>query len=159
LATVDWPVIVDGLAAGGTIGALLLAVWQLRQNARLASDAAALQTWMEYLRLGLDNPDLGETRIALSRFKMKSVQALLSGNTMGSQRYLWFLTILLDACDNLVRQFSTRRWHQTVEYNLGLHRPALMACWSDVGPYYSDALGALVARVLDDSSDVADRGL
>lgn len=140
----------EWVVAIATVGALLIAIWQIRENGKLARQDTAIQTWMEYVRLGLANPDLGETRIALKYLRIRSAEKLVSGDTIGSQRYLWFLTVMLDACQNLILHRFTKLWNTTIEENIRYHREALAILWPDESKHYSKTFGVLVARVLNE---------
>lgn len=143
----------DWIVAIATVSALLLAVWQIRTNGRLARQDTAIQMWMEYLRLGLDNPDLGETRIALRYLRIKSVDNLVAGDTLNSQRYLWFLTVLLDAGENLILHRFSPLWQTTIEQNVGYHRDALALIWPEEAQHYTPQFGELVERVIKGGPD------
>jgi hypothetical protein len=140
--------IADWIVAGATLAALLVAAWQLRANSRLAGQNFARQMWSDYLRQGLENPDLGETRIALKQLRIRTAKALVSGDTVGSQRYLWFLTVALDACENALRYLSVRDWMPTIEEQVRFHRPALLEMWHYERRLYSNALDQIVTRIL-----------
>lgn len=139
----------EWLVAAGTVGALFLAVWQIRQNGKLARQENAIQMWMEYVRLGLANPELGEDHIAIKYLKVRTAEHLVSGETLASQRYLWFLTVMLDACEHLFLHVRSERWIITIEQNVGYHCKTLALVWPDEARHYSKNFGELVMRVLE----------
>ncbi len=103
---------------------------------------------MEYVRTGLERPELGETRIALKAFECESLEELVGGNTVDSQRYLWFLTVALDACENLYLHMLTDRWEITIRQNIAYHAPALLIIWPEEKVQYHERFRALVDDVL-----------
>jgi len=145
MSPADWA---NWIVALATIAALLLTVWQPRQNYQSTREVFAQQMWVEYLRLGLSNPDLGETRIALKQLKMRDASALVSGDTISSQRYLWFLTVLLDACESLLCFGNQRRWDLTIRENLAYHREALAVLWDTEHAFYTEEFDAVVRDVI-----------
>ena len=144
----SWNSIADWIVALGTIGAVLMAVWQLRVNSRLADQNAATQMWLEYIRIGLQNPELGEGHIALKYLRVSNYEALVEGNTLKSQRYLWFLTLLLDTCETIILHKFTDRWKLTIETNLRYHKESLALFWPTEAVYYSREFGVLVEKVI-----------
>lgn len=141
----EWVVAVSAVVALG------LTAWQLKENARLASENFARQAWAEYLRLGLQNPELGECRAAIKFLKIGSIEDLVSGESIPSQRYLWFLAVLLEAAESLLASFPVDQWRLTVEENLGYHAEALAEIWGAEGPTYSNQLNNLVKKVIETS--------
>lgn len=141
----DWA---NWTVALATVSALLLAAWQLRQNYRSSREVFAQQMWVEYLRLGLSNPELGETRIALKHLKIKDVHTLVAGDSISSQRYLWFLTVLLDACESLLCFSNQPRWVRTIRENLEYHREALAVMWEEERAFYTSKFDAVVRDVI-----------
>ncbi|HEY0437482.1 MAG TPA: hypothetical protein VGC92_12645, partial [Phenylobacterium sp.] len=57
--------------------------------------AAALDRWNGYLRLCFDNPEYSSVALASARLPRKSVAGLADQMTPESEKYLWFLSILL----------------------------------------------------------------
>ncbi len=140
--------IAEWIVALATVGGLIMVAWQIRESRKLAQQAAAIQSWSEYLRLGLDNPELGETWIALKSLRISSAVKLVSGETIRSQRYLWFLSIMLEAAENLIAAYPEGSWKLTVEENLRYHRPALKAFWQTEGRFYSPELRKIVTGIM-----------
>jgi hypothetical protein len=149
--TISTATLLDAVVAFGTLAAIAIAVFQLRANRIAASEAFARQMWTDYLKLGLENPDLGETRIARRELKL-GLEQLVSGDSRDAQRYLWFLTVVLDACENIDAHLQTETWTRTVREQLRFHKEALRQLWR--GPndnwhqFYSARLGTIVDSVL-----------
>lgn len=136
------------MIAVATIVAVIVAIWQLRSNRRVACEDFARQIWLDYLKIGLENPELGETRCALARFPGVTAKDLILGDRECSQKYLWFLTIVLDTCENVLRYLPRTDWEPTLIEQLRFHRPALIEMWNDDRRFYSKALDRLVQRAL-----------
>jgi len=140
--------IADWIVAACTVAALLIAAWQLRASAQAAGQTHARSAWMEYLRLGLANPDLGEERFALSRLKLNGIEDLVSGDSLESQRYLWFLSVLMEACESLIIYFPTTYWKLTIAENLSFHREAIKEIWPQEKALYSSEMQDIVEEVI-----------
>lgn len=146
----DWTAISDVVIALCTIAAVLIAAWQLRENRKVASESFARQCWIDYLKIGLDYPELGETRVALSNYIGSTPKSLSEGNTKYSQRYLWFLTIVLDACENVIRYLPKKDWEVTLIEQVRYHRPVLNIIWdSEWSRFYSAELDRIVRTALE----------
>ena len=105
---------------------------------------------MRYLELGLQNPDLSDTALAMKQLRISSVEKLVGGGTIASERYLWFLDIMMEACESLINYFPTRLWEDTIKSNLRLHLPAIRLKWPDERKFYSDNLALIVDEVISE---------
>jgi hypothetical protein len=143
-----WKQYFDASVAVGTVLAVAVAIWQLRSNRRVACEDFARQLWLDYLKIGLENPELGETRCVLAAYPDLTPKDLVTGNHIGSQRYLWFLTVLLDTCENVLRYLQRSDWERGVVEQLRFHRPALKEMWPDEQEFYSDRLARMVQKAL-----------
>lgn len=138
----------------GTIIAIVIAVAQLRANNKLASENFARQMWTDYLKCGFQHPEFGEVRFALKHFGLADAKSLVSDLTLPSQQYLWFLTVVLDACENIAIHLPLKTWEQTLLAQLRFHKDALAEIWA-IGDdpwqqYYTPTLDKLVQRVLSE---------
>ena len=143
-----WTLDLDAIVAAATLLAVGVAIWQLRSSRRVACEDFARQLWLDYLKTGLDHPEFGETRCALAAFPGMTPKDLIDGNHECSQRYLWFLTVLLDTCENVLRYLPRRDWEPTLIEQLRFHRPALKEFWDEECRFYSGALDKLVRKAL-----------
>lgn len=138
----------DWIVTVATVGAILIAAWELRASSRNAGQTHAREAWMQYLSLGLQNPELGATNFTIDHFKMKSVNELIEGNSIESERYLWFLDIMMEACESLINYFPTDIWKNTIKFNIRLHKGAIEALWTNERNFYSAELGKIIEEVL-----------
>jgi len=145
----SWLPYMDLAVALGTVLAVVTAVWQLRSNRRVACEEFARNLWLDYLKIGLENPHLGETRCALAEYPGITPADLMEGDSLPSQRYLWFVTIVLDTCENIIRYLPRKDWDPTIVEQIRYHRPALEVAWRrDLRRFYSRELNEYVERAL-----------
>ncbi len=148
----DWQSVADCTVALGTIFAIGVAVLQLRANNKLASENFARQLWMDYLKIGFDHPQFSTTQIAIEHFRLPDVQALTSGDSLASQQYFWYLTMVLDTSENIAIHLPLKLWEKTVFAQLHSHKEALSELWeSGKCPwkqFYTPTLDGMVQKVL-----------
>ena len=139
--------IVSAIVALTTVIAVGIAVWELRENARISGQTHAREAWMRYLELGFHNPEYGSTELAIACLKLQSVSELWDKGSVESERYWWFLDVMMEATESLLRYFPEREWKNTIKYNLYLHRGALSYFWTDEEKFYSRELSDIVKQV------------
>jgi len=154
-----WPLspncAIDWAAAGNwaTVLVTLVALWiarrQLQYNAKAAGQAHARQAWMSYLRLGVEYPQFGSTADAMRMLGVASVDELYTRGSLETERYWWFLDIMLEAMEALVEYFPEKEWQNTIEFNLKLHRDGIQYRWPETHIFFSDQLCRITKRVLD----------
>ena len=142
----------DWVVAAAAVAALLLAAAQLHANNQLNRESHARQTWLEYLKIGLEYPQLGGSQTAMRELRIKKVSDLADGVTVEAERYLWFLTITLDACESVITYLPRKSWEITVEHQIDFHKPVLQEVWASGDDpwkrYYTRHLDRLVTKVL-----------
>ena len=151
---IDRSAAADWIVALTTLGALVLAIRQLRDNAKAAGQAHARQAWMAYLQLGAQYPQFGSTEIAMRLLKVKSVDELYEKGAMETERYWWFLDNMLEAMEALVVYFPEQDWKNTIEFNLRLHREAVRYRWPETHMFFSEALCRIAEGVLKPNADL-----
>jgi hypothetical protein len=119
----------DWIVAISTVIALFFAAFQLRANARSAGQTHAREAWLMYLELGLQNPDLGSDQLAIKQFEFANASELIAGEKLDSERYLWFQSVMLEACESLLEYFPQETWTSTIKFNLSLHKEVLRLMW------------------------------
>jgi hypothetical protein len=157
--------VADWLVAIATVVALIVAVIQLRLNRQLSAENFAQSLWTEYLKLGLQNPELSQSWTAVKFLSdVNNYDDLAKGGTIGSERYLWFLTIMLDTCEAILNYLPQDTWPQTVEVQIRFHRPVLQRIWNHVSPSgeawarcYGAAFRGIVDRVLGEPAENSTR--
>ena len=153
----NWGSVPDWMVGTAAVLALFLAFAQIQVTNALSKRNYASQIWLEYLKIGLEHPELGEDWIAMRELKLKSLADLVAGESIESQRYLWFLTIVLDACDAILRNLSRPLWDKTIRAQITFHKGALGECWSQGAcwsRFYGPRLNQLIMEELSRSSNV-----
>jgi hypothetical protein len=138
---------IDLIVAVATVIAVLIAVWELRANAKTSGQTHAREAWMRYLDMGFNNPQFGSTQMAIKHLKIKDITDLWDAGTLDTERYWWFLDIMMEAAESLVNYFPEKSWQDTIKYNISLHEEAVRFLWQAEKGYYSDNLNDLVDEV------------
>ena len=144
------PALLEWLLAIMTMIGLCFAGWELRANARISGQAHAREAWMRYLEHGINYPEYGSTQLAIQELGLKNLEELWIKETRETERYWWFLDIMMESCESLVNYFPENEWQNTIEYNLRLHAEALKLIWYAERQFYSENLGRLVTKVISD---------
>lgn len=147
--SLTWTWVSWDMAVGvATILALVLAGWQLRQNAKIAGQTHARGAWLRYLELGLQYPQYGSTEIAKRTLNVKSIEEIYLQESPESEAYLWFVDIMMESCESLVNYFPHKEWQDTIRYNISLHKGTIKHSWKSEGKFYSNNLQVLIGEVL-----------
>lgn len=148
ISAASTPTKLEWLVALLTLAALCIAVWELRANAKIAGQTHAREAWLRYLELGIQYPQFGSTRIAKKNLNISAIEDLYLLETDETERYLWFVDILLESCESLVNYFPEYEWQKTISYNISLHREAIEYNWNTEKDFYSKKLREKVETIL-----------
>lgn len=152
----NWGTVPDWIVAGAAIVAVIMACVQIQTANSLSKRNYASQVWLEYIKIGLEHPELGEDWIAMREHRISSLEELVAGESLASQRYLWFLTMVLDACDAILRNLSRPLWDRTIRAQITFHKGALERCWATGAcwsKFYGPRLNRLISEELSRSSN------
>jgi hypothetical protein len=158
-AWVNPATVIGGLATGFgaafALGALLAAYFQIRANAKSQREAVALQAHRDYLRLCFDNPEFSSTHA----FRVRFGDAPFRGSdgsyrSMEGERYQWFLSILLNTCEQVLLHLEkSEDWRETMRRQLTYHAHALEECWPRWKAMYGEELDILVQQAINSPPD------
>ena len=147
----DWiQLVLDLVVAATTIGALLFAASEIKENSKIAGQAHAREAWLRYLDLGFQNPQYGSTQLALRHLKMDEVEELWSKESNETEKYWWFLDTMMEACESLINYFPEQEWRNTIKFNLGLHVESLQMIWAEERDFYSESLREFVREAMSE---------
>lgn len=141
--------IVTGVAVIG----VAVALWQQFQNNKIAGQAHAREAWIRYLEHGFQHPEYGSLELAMETLGVNDVQELWNNETPETERYWWFLDIMMEACESLVHYFPQREWQKTIQYNVRTHADAIRLMWGGEKHLYSYKLGEIVDEVLAENEN------
>jgi hypothetical protein len=142
---------------------LLVAAYQLREGRRaqheafsstmrVQREAFARGMWSDYLKLALANPELGSSDAAVEHLgDVDSYKDLALGAGIGGQRYLWFLTIVLDTCSAVLSYLPGEDWTATARSQLAFHKGVLRLNWKP-NPYdeaWEDSYDAKLREIVE----------
>jgi hypothetical protein len=141
-----------GIAA---VSALGLGVWQVNRSERAASEASAYRTYDEYTRLCMENPELASFDVAKKYLGFKSAKELWDAQTKESERYLWFVVLMLQAFERIMKDApDAGDWEKPLIEQIQYHQPTFRAYWvTKWRDEYHPKLVALVDRALEMSAD------
>jgi hypothetical protein len=146
------------ILALAAVSGLCLTAFQLREGRRAQEKAFARQMWGDYLKLGLSHPELGDSQTAEYELKdVKGYDQLALGETLGAMRYHWFVTIVLDTC-NAVLKAPGEDWRPTIKDQLKGHVPFLQRVWRKAPPnqdpwgdFYDPRLREIVDKLISEA--------
>ena len=139
--------VIAALALIVSIGAAFFAA---RRGAATARTQSALAIYHDYLRLCVEHPTMASFEATASLPNFPSLDKLEDARTPDSERYLWFVSFMLSACENI--RFSDeydREWERAITDQLTYHEGPLRVLWVDNWEHhYSPQLNALVRMAL-----------
>jgi len=155
------------LAAAFALIAIPIAWWQISSNINLGRETLAMETYQEYLKLAFENPQYSGAAIAARTIGLvdsdfdweeasrEECTALWSGIrgrlTEQSEKYLWFLSLLLSSCEKIVDHApNSDGWTSAIQDQLRYHFSSLDALWDSLVAHYGSGskLDKLVRGVL-----------
>lgn len=131
-----------------TLAALCIAVWELRENAKIAGQAHAREAWLKYLELGFHNPQFGSTDLIMNHLKLTNFKDLENVDSWEGEQYLWYVDIMLESCESLINFFPKDAWIETIENNIGFHIIAIRHTWIKERTCYSNKLASIVDNLV-----------
>jgi hypothetical protein len=140
--------IANWIVTGVTATGLIVALWQLFQNNKIAGQAHAREAWMRYLEHGFQHPEYGSTDLAIQNLDVNNIHDLWNNEILETERYWWFLDIMMESCESLVKYFPQKEWKNTIQFNLRIHADAIKLMWDGERHLYSNKLCNIVDEVL-----------
>jgi hypothetical protein len=133
-------------------GALLLAKRQIDANHRISSEQDAQATYSDYLKLCFENPELACSDLAIKTLPTKSFEGLGSITTKESERYIWFLSMMLSANEKIYFSCpNDAAWLRCIKSQIGYHWESLKEVWPNMKGHFSPGFCAIVEDVLEDA--------
>ncbi|KQS76425.1 hypothetical protein [Rhizobium sp. Leaf383] len=144
--------VLSGVAA---VLALLYAARQVKASRKMAQEANALQSHREYLSLCLVHPELSSSILfAKAHGDLRSFDHIEEEHSRESERYLWFLTILLNNCEQVLRSTpGSKAWRTVLKEQIRYHHPVIHKVWPKWEKGYTDAVAGLVREALADGPE------
>jgi hypothetical protein len=132
-----------------TAAALAFAYTQIRANRRLSRESSALTAYREYLKLCLEHPNLSSWTLFAREHEGIKPAAIKDVLNSESERYLWFLSILLETCEGMLNDVpDSDHWRLALANQLKYHRKALEVLWREWRETYSKPMQTFVDEVL-----------
>ena len=158
----DWSDVGDAATAATFVVAFasaVFAVGQVRGQARVAREIRATEAWDNYLRLCVDQPELSSVSAFQNEYR-RSPNLDYRQNSKEDEKYLWFLSVLLNASEQvLLSAPNWRRWRDAIADQLSYHAAVLDVVWSGSAEsgqgwmhHYSERMRSIVRDVLAELS-------
>jgi hypothetical protein len=143
--------IATAFAACFAILGLLFAWVQISSNARLAREMDARRTYDEYLKLCVDMPEYSCSGLAREQIGIGSFVGILDVVSVKSEKYLWFVSIMLNACEKILFNApNSKAWRATIEDQIDYHLPLFDCAWDRMRHHYDPPLCKIVDSKLSD---------
>jgi hypothetical protein len=146
-----------GIAAAFAGGALWYARNQIQSNSAVAREQDAQSVYSEYLKLCIEYPELSSATLAVKTLPSKTFAGLAKQLTTESERYLWFVSYMLSACEKIILTCPDDiEWDSTVRAQISYHKSSLGEAWSEIRTHYHKSLRDIVEDELSDGSENSD---
>lgn len=158
----DWNTCADLASAVATTATAFIAgfaLWfarrQIHSSEKISREASALEAYREYLRLCFDFPEYSSSELALETIGRKSFIQITAKVTRESEKYLWFVGILLNSAEQILHHATGQEaWRSVLKSQLSYHTPVLKVIWPDFRFGYSRRMQRLVDEVLANARKV-----
>ncbi len=141
------------------IGTLLTAVGlgyaalQIRWSKQASREAETLQAFRDYLDRCVQYPELSSWDMFRKHASEGVTGRVYDAHTFNSERYLWFVSILITTCDEILVNLSdAKAWQHTLETQLTYHRELLVETPELNGDSYHEATQKLIEKIVSRSS-------
>ena len=142
-----------GVAAGVGIAALFPATRQFQENARIARETVALNAYNDYLRIAFENPEFCCAHLAAKKIGIGSWTGIQGKVTPESEKYLWYLSILLNAAEQIVSNVPlSDTWINTIRDQFRYHYSPLKEIWPIWQSHYEGDIKRLVDEVMTEEA-------
>ncbi|MBX4967821.1 hypothetical protein [Rhizobium binae] len=126
---------------------LVYAVLQIRWNKQASREAEALQAYRDYLERCVQYPELSSWDMFKKHASNGVKGRVYDAWTLDSERYLWFVSILITTCDEILMNVSdAEQWRHTLETQLEYHKELLIETPELNGESYHDATRKLIEK-------------
>ena len=140
-----------GLAAAGALVALVPGIIQILSGIRANREAGALQAHRDYLRLCFDNPEYSSTALFKQAHPEVYLATIEQALTPVTEKYLWFVSVLLNTCEQLILFVSSKaEWRAVAVSQLSYHADVLRVVWPSWRTHYSAEMDVLVREATDE---------
>jgi hypothetical protein len=140
----------NSFTAGIAALALIVAGLQLRAGFKISREAGALQAYREYLRLCFEYPQFTSYFLFTNHHPNVEISSIATELTEASEKYLWFLSILLSTCEQVVSYVSAENeWRETLVVQLRFHAGTLEVVWPKWQRNYVQSVRSLVTVAID----------
>lgn len=124
----------------------LIALFVWWRNTKLSREAAALASYRRYLELAISYPKLATYSTFARSFQSDQFVDIRESKTEDADRYEWFLSYLLNTCEEILEHVSSRGgWLRALGNQLTYHAPALAVVW----PRWRATYGRKMRRLVD----------
>ncbi len=129
-------------------GVAAIIAWNAyRAEIASALDVRARDTYQDYLKFCVSHPELSSTQ-SFEKY-IKSNFSNVNKDSIEVERYYWFISVMLNACEQIILFVpDDPSWQDVIEAQISYHLPAIAYNWNDWSGHYSDEMVELIERVL-----------
>ena len=131
--------------AGATVAGIALGfAWgQIKSQQSSGREATAKALYHDYMLLSLENPLLASPELGT----FDHGACTINGDRLLYDQYEWFVGLLLDAGEEILRLRPTQAWRNTIERQLGYHAEYLRLRFRDYADEYEKEIRTMVSNV------------
>lgn len=118
--------ILTALIAGVGLG---FAWGQITSARRVQTEATAKELWRGYEKACFEHPEFANPELLAVDYDKKTID----GDRLRFEKYDWFVSLFLNASEEIFYMTNRRDWRHTLRYSVQAHRGFLLS------PYMSDA--------------------
>lgn len=115
-------------------------------------ETTAHETYNHYLTLCIERPELTSWLLAKKSFGFTTPRQVFDQGTVESERYLWFVSYMLNACERIVLATEgsegAAAWIEVVRSQLSYHKSVLAVMFKELGSHYDGTFGRLVCQTI-----------
>ena len=109
-----------------------------------------MQAFRDQIKLCFQEPQFSSTEMFQKAHPSIDLARLEESLTPETERYLWFLTMLLSTCEEIATFVSARgKWRKILVLHIGFHAPAFRVLWPNWRKFYTASVRAIVEEAID----------
>ncbi len=139
------------VGAGIAVAAAWYARKQIEGGLKTSRESVAMEAYRSYLSLCIEYPQMSSSDMYLKLTNRKNFVGIMEELSEASERYLWFVSNLLDTGEQIVEHVDGReQWRALILQQVKYHAPALVEAWPDWKYAYGDIMCGIVVEAVGD---------
>jgi hypothetical protein len=145
--TGGWGIVV--ISAAALVVSIFAVFFAAKRQAGIAQTQSAVSIYHDYLRMCVEYPMFASYEAAKRIDGFPSLSNLEDAVTPDSERYLWFVSFMLSACDNIIYSddYDANDWERAILAQIEYHEAPLARLWPEHWEHeYSPRLRKLISE-------------